>query len=153
MLRKLGTALLVLIGAFVLIQLVPYGRDHANPPVVQEPAWDSQGTQSMARRACFDCHSNETTWPWYTNVAPASWLVARDVEEGREKLNFSEWNRAFEEADEAGEVVRNGEMPPAQYTLVHRDARLSDTDRELLAAGLERTLGGGSGEREGDDDD
>jgi hypothetical protein len=67
-----GIILLILVGGFLLIQLVPYGRAHANPPVVKEPAWDSPTTRALAKRACFDCHSNETVWPWYTNVAPVS---------------------------------------------------------------------------------
>ena len=83
--RILLLAGLVLFG---LIQLVPYGRNHQNPPVVQEPTWADADTRVIAQRACFDCHSNETMWPWYTNIAPFSWLVQRDVEEGRSKLNF-----------------------------------------------------------------
>ena len=68
---------IVAVGGFLLIQLVPFGRDHTNPPVVQEPKWDSPATRELAKRACFDCHSNETVWPWYSNIAPVSWLVAR----------------------------------------------------------------------------
>ena len=123
--------------------------------MVQEPNWDSIETRALAKTACFDCHSNETVWPAYASVAPVSWLVLHDVEEGRAKLNFSEWNRTYEEADEAAEVVENGEMPPAQYTLMHPEAKLSGSDREALIRGLQATLGGGSGEsgeHEGDDD-
>ena len=93
----LTLAVIACIGVVVLmafIQLIPFGRAHANPPVLQEPNWDSPQTRDLASRACFDCHSNETTWPWYSNVAPVSWLVQRDVDEGREKLNFSEWGTA-----------------------------------------------------------
>ena len=78
------TGLLLLLAA---AQLVPYGRDHDNPPVVAEPAWGSPATRELARRACFDCHSNETQWPWYSNIAPLSWLIQRDVDEGRDELN------------------------------------------------------------------
>jgi mono/diheme cytochrome c family protein len=83
--------LLLSIGAVVLgtlgaIQLVPYGRDHINPQVTQESRWDSARTRALAARACFDCHSNETVWPWYSNVAPVSWLIQRDVDEGRRAL-------------------------------------------------------------------
>ena len=147
MVRNLGILLLVAIGVLILIQFVPYGHDHTNPPVVQEPNWDSPETRSLAKTACFDCHSNETVWPAYASVAPASWLVAHDVEEGRSKLNFSEWNRPYEEADEAAEKVERGEMPPAQYKLMHAEARLSNADREALIAGLQATLGVGQGER------
>ncbi len=88
-----GAGCLVLAAAgFGLLQLVPYGRNHTNPPVAAEPAWASAQTRALAVRACFDCHSNETTWPWYSNVAPVSWLIQRDVDEGRRRLNFSEWN-------------------------------------------------------------
>jgi Haem-binding domain len=80
--RAFRLGLLFLIGAFLLIQLIPYGHDHANPPVGAEPAWDSPATRELATAACFDCHSNETEWPWYTSVAPFSWLTQRDVEEG-----------------------------------------------------------------------
>lgn len=123
------------------IQVVPYGRDHQNLPARNEPAWDSPATRELARQACFDCHSNETVWPAYASVAPISWLVQHDVNEGRAALNFSEWRRPHEDADEAWEEVREGEMPPLPYLLMHTHARLSAADRERLAAGLARTLG------------
>lgn len=88
--KLLGGTVLVL----AAIQLVPYGRDHLNPPVTGEPAWDSPRTQELFSRACKDCHSNNTVWPWYSNVAPASWLAALDVSVGRKKFNVSEWGRA-----------------------------------------------------------
>ncbi len=125
---------------FLLIQLVPYGKNHVNPPVIQEPNWDSPQTRALVVRACYDCHSNETVWPWYSNIAPISWLIQRDVEEGRQKLNFSEWNRPQEEADEVIETVREGEMPPRLYTILHPEARLSAAEREILIRGLEATL-------------
>lgn len=133
---------LALFGTFLVIQLVPYGRDHINPPVTGEPAWDAPATRALARQACFDCHSNETAWPAYANVAPASWLVQRDVSEGRAALNFSEWPRPQQEANEAAEEVLEGEMPPMAYSLVHAHARLGAADRDRLAQGLARTLGG-----------
>lgn len=126
----------------VAIQLVPYGHDHTNLPVLAEPAWDSERTLELARRACFDCHSNEVEWPWYTNVAPMSWLVLGHVEEGREELNFSEWGRD-QEIDEIVESVVEGEMPPRSYTLVNSKGRLSDTEEAELIRGLERTFGRG----------
>ena len=134
------SAAVVLALAFVAIQFVPYGRDHANPRVGAEPAWDSPQTRAFAKRACFDCHSNETEWPAYSNVAPFSWLVYRDVVEGREALNFSEWQRPQKEAKDAAKEVVEGEMPPWSYQLIHRDARLSGAEREQLVQGLERTL-------------
>jgi hypothetical protein len=129
-----------LLGTFLAIQLVPYGRDHSNPPVTGEPTWDAPETRALAKQACFDCHSNETEWPPYASIAPASWLVQRDVNEGRAVLNFSEWTRPQEEAKEAAEEVREGEMPPTAYTLVHAHARLNPADRDRLAQGLAKTV-------------
>jgi mono/diheme cytochrome c family protein len=130
-----------LLGALVAIQLVPYGRDHINPPVTGEPTWDAPETRALVKQACFDCHSNETEWPAYASIAPGSWLVQRDVNEGRAVLNFSEWTRPQEEAKDAADEVREGEMPPAAYTLVHAHARLNPADRDRLAQGLAKTLG------------
>jgi hypothetical protein len=130
-----------LLATFLAIQLVPYGRDHTNPPATGEPTWDARETRALAKQACFDCHSNETEWPAYASIAPASWLVQRDVNEGRAVLNFSEWSRSREEAKEAPEEVLEGEMPPAAYMLVHAHARLNAADRDRLAQGLAKTLG------------
>ena len=135
---RAGLALLVL---FVLIQLVPYGRAHTNPPVREEPRWDSPATRELARRACFDCHSNETTWPWYTWVAPMSWMVQRDVERGRRHMNLSEWDRKQKDADEAAEMVEEGEMPPWFYLPMHPDAKLTAEEKAQLIRGLEATVG------------
>jgi hypothetical protein len=134
-----GSGLLLLL---IAIQLVPYGRQHANPPVRQEPVWDSPQTRALAARACYDCHSNETAWPWYSNVAPLSWLVQRDVDQGRQVLNFSEWDRPQEEADEAAETVEERTMPPANYLALHPQANLSAAERQALIQGLEATLEG-----------
>jgi hypothetical protein len=127
-------------GTFLIIQLVPYGRDHTNPPVTGEPSWDAPATRELARQACFDCHSNETEWPAYASIAPASWLVQHDVDEGRAVLNFSEWTRPQKEAKEAAAEVREGEMPPTAYKLLHESARLSAADLDRLAQGLTQTL-------------
>ena len=135
----LGGILLLLVG----IQLIPYGHDHTNPPVTAEPPWDSPQTRELFYRACGDCHSNETKWPWYSNVAPISWLVLQDVEEGRSKLNVSEWGTSREmEADEASEVILEGEMPPAIYLPMHPSARLSSDEKQALAQGLSNTFSG-----------
>jgi hypothetical protein len=132
---KLVIGILLLLLA---IQVVPYGRAHENPPVVAEPMWDAPATRAVARRACFDCHSNQTVWPAYSRVAPASWLVQHDVEEGRETMNFSEWNRPQTHADDAAQEVLEKKMPPAAYLLMHPEARLSDAEREQLARSLSR---------------
>jgi mono/diheme cytochrome c family protein len=130
----------------LLLQLVPYGRAHDNPPVRQEPAWDTAQTRALAVRACYDCHSNETVWPAYSHIAPVSWLVAHDVDEGRAVLNFSEMQRPQEEAGEAAETVEEGEMPPRIYLPTHKDARLSPAEEAALIAGLRATLGSGGGD-------
>lgn len=129
------------------IQAVPYGRAHTNPAVTAEPTWDSPRTRQLAQRACFDCHSNETRWPWYTQIAPFSWLVQYDVDEGREHLNFSEWDQSQDHGGDAAEEFAEGEMPPKPYLLLHSEARLKGEEREALRRGLAKTLG----EEHGDD--
>jgi hypothetical protein len=101
--RRVGIwSISVLMALVFLIQFVPYGRDHSNPAVRAEPAWDSPRTRELTVRACYDCHSNETTWPWYTNIAPISWLVQSDVERGRAELNYSD-PRYMHESSESAE--------------------------------------------------
>jgi len=135
-------AILILVGVFVLIQFIPYGRDHVNPKVVAEPKWDSPQTRALFMRACGDCHSNETKWPWYSNVAPISWSVVHHVEEGREHFNISTWGvQKKNKGDEAAEEVEEGEMPLASYLLAHPEARLSDAEKEALIQGLKNTFG------------
>jgi cytochrome c551/c552 len=143
--KKIGRIILILVGAglilFVLIQLVPLGRNHTNPPVVSEPNWDSPATRELAKIACFDCHSNETVWPWYSNVAPVSWLIYNDVVEGRSRMNFSDWNR--DRQPSIGEIIgelEEGGMPPAQYLLMHPNAKLSTADKQALIDGLRRSI-------------
>lgn len=136
---RLGLGALVVLG--LAIQLVPYGRDHANPAVRAEPAWDSPRTRELFFRACKDCHSHETVWPWYANVAPASWLLQHDVEEGRSHFDVSDWGRAKNHGDEAAGMVRKGEMPPWFYLPAHPEARLSDAEKRELLAGLVATFG------------
>lgn len=136
---KRGAVGLAAVG--VLIQLIPYGSDHTNPPVTAEPPWNSPQTRALAARACFDCHSNQTVWPWYSHVAPVGWLVYRDTIEGRQKLNFSEWTRPQKEAGEAAKEVREGEMPMKIYLIAHPEARLTTAERAQLVEGLTATLG------------
>jgi hypothetical protein len=135
-----GRFVLIALGLFVLIQVVPYGRDHANPTERDEPVWDSPETRAVFFRACRDCHSNETVWPWYSHIAPMSWLVQGDVEEGRSHFNVSDWGREKQHGDEAAEMVRTEEMPLWFYLPLHPDARLSAKERERFIAGLERTF-------------
>lgn len=123
---------------FLLIQIIPYGRSHTNPPIVQEPDWDSSQTKELARQACFDCHSNETQWPWYASVAPASWLLQRDVDEARQWMNFSDWQGM--KADFMIKAIEDGRMPPLQYKLLHPDARLTEAEKSQLIEGIKNTL-------------
>jgi hypothetical protein len=136
----LKTGLLVVVAVLVLIQLVPYGHDHSNPPVTRQLEFDSARTEQLANDACGDCHSNLTTWPIESNLAPFSWLIKHDVDEGRSILNFSEWDRPNQATGEIGEVISEGEMPPLQYKLLHPSARLSDSEKADLAAGLTKSV-------------
>lgn len=93
--------------------------------------------EALLTRACYDCHSNHTRWPWYSRVAPASWLVARDVELGRKELNFSEWGSYYPQTRRRklqwmGRVLREGSMPPWNYRLMHPRARLNEAERAML---------------------
>lgn len=141
---------------FVLIQLIPAGAARTNPPVTAEPAWDTPRTRELFVRSCADCHSNQTRWPWYSHVAPVSWLLAKDVREGREHFNVSEWNRPQDDAEDAAEEFGKGEMPLWFYLPTHPEARFNDAERAELLAGLKATFGGegsdGNGQ-EGDEDE
>lgn len=137
-LLKLLAGLVVL---FAVMQVIPYGRTHANPPTIQEPPWDSPRTRELAVRACFDCHSNATKWPWYANVAPFSWVVELDVENARDILNFSEWNRTYPLAAHSSQSIFQGGMPTAKYKMAHPEANLTPEETEELARGLDRTIG------------
>jgi cytochrome c551/c552 len=136
--KKFG---LTIVGLLALIQLVPYGRSHQNPAVRREPRWDAPETRALAVRACFDCHSNQTVWPAYSNVAPMSWIIQSHVDDGRRHLNFSEWDRPQKHADEAAESVKEGEMPLGGYVPFHPQAALSEAEMQALLQGLERTFG------------
>jgi hypothetical protein len=109
-------------------------------------------------RSCNDCHSNNTVWPWYSNVAPVSWLLVSDVNEGRNELNFSAWGAYDREKQhkllgKICEEVKDGEMPGTPYTLMHPNARLSNADQGKLCAWTAALApGGGEHEGEGDDD-
>lgn len=133
----------------VAIQFIPYGKDHTNPPVISEPKWDSPRTKELFDNACANCHSHQTTYPWYTNIAPVSWLIQRDIDEGREHFNVSAWGtQKKNEGEDAAKEVRNGDMPLWFYLPTHPEARLSDTEKQELISGLEKTFGK---EEEGED--
>jgi mono/diheme cytochrome c family protein len=141
----------ILVIGFVLLQLIPaqsissqFAR--TNPAAVSEIAWNSAETEQVVRTACYDCHSNETVWPWYAQIAPVSWLVAKDTNEGREALNFSEQTAAEINPDELIEEVEGGAMPPRSYLILHPAANLTDAQKEALFAGLRASLHGAENE-------
>jgi cbb3-type cytochrome oxidase cytochrome c subunit len=128
--------LLALVAILAAIQLVPVSRTN---PAVEEEVRAPEDARVVIERSCYDCHSNETRWPWYARVAPGSWLVAWDVGEAREHMNFSTWNRYDEEErrdhlEEIQEVVDEGEMPLWYYLPLHPEARLGDADKAALRA-------------------
>lgn len=127
--KLIAFIVVVLIG----IQFIPVER--TNPPVPSEidaPA----NIKAIFKKACYDCHSNETNWAWYTKVAPASFLVVKDVEDGRKHLNFSEWgnytNKTKKIMDEIWEEVREEQMPPWQYRILHSEAKLSQEEKDAI---------------------
>jgi len=131
--RRLGFVTLVVL---VAIQVVPVDRSN---PAITETVPTNPAVESILRRACFDCHSNQTRWPWYAWVAPISWLVAHDVHEAREHLNFSTWDayapkKRSKRLDDVIEEVHEGEMPLWYYRLVHPEAALSNDDLDELDA-------------------
>jgi hypothetical protein len=150
----------------ILVILIQFIRpDRTNPAV--DPAVElaavvavPEAVGSLLHAACYDCHSNETDWPWYAHVAPMSWLVTNHVNDGRRHLNFSDWgnyppSRADHKLEEAIEYVENGEMPLATYTPLHPEARLSDADREAIIAWARSTRAalGVTGEDEHEEDE
>ncbi len=122
---------------FILIQFVPYGRSsHADPPATSPFQWTDPQAEAIAKASCYDCHSNETKWWWATNIAPFSWLVQRDVDKGRSRLNFSEWS-GRPSAERMQNILAEGEMPPFQYTLIHPNAKLTGAERRTLERGYQ----------------
>ena len=130
----------VLVLAFIAFQF--YRPEITNPPVIEAETLAAatqvpENVQALLKRSCNDCHSNETVYPWYSNVSPFSWKLAEHIEEGRRELNFSVWNtysgkKKRNKFDEICEQVTTGEMPHNQYLWVHAEARLSEEDKKLL---------------------
>jgi mono/diheme cytochrome c family protein len=138
-LKNIGIGALALL---VGIQFVPYGKNHTNPPIISEPQWDSPRTKELFNNACANCHSHQTSYPWYSDVAPVSWLLQRDIDEGREHFNVSAWGaQKKNEGKDAAKEVREGEMPPWFYLPTHPEAKLSDTEKQELISGFEKTFG------------
>ena len=131
---------IVILLIIVIIQIIPSGRpevivDNPNDLVLNNHLPDS--VKSILKNACYDCHSNETKYPWYAYVAPVSWLVSQDTWMGREHLNFSDWE-SYTKMDKAkqlgdiGEEVGDGVMPMPIYILMHPEAKLTLRQRELM---------------------
>ena len=126
--------LIVIVGFFVVLQLIPVNQ--INPPIIQTANVPSN-VEKILQTSCYDCHSNETVWPWYSRIAPGSFLITRDVIEGRKRLNFSDFSGmdSFDSSDVAEEMIEMleaGKMPLFPYLLLHRDARLSESQSETL---------------------
>lgn len=145
---------IVLIVIFGLMQVVRFIVPHFkldNPPVTYTVNWDSPETEQLWNTACADCHSNETVYPWYSYVAPVGWFVAHHTHEGRENLNISTGHHI--EVDEMLEEIKEGKMPLSSYTLIHTDARLSESETEALVSGLQATFGGENGSQDNEDNE
>ncbi len=126
--------LVVSVGLFIVLQLIPLNQN--NPPVIQAVNAPAE-IQKILKTSCFDCHSNETVWPWYSRIAPASFLITHDVNDGRKHLNFSDFSEmdAFDSTDVAEEIIEaleDGKMPLPPYLMLHPDARLSDSQVKAL---------------------
>ena len=128
--------IVILVVVIALIQLIPVDRDNPVSETTNEIAVQGP-VKELIQQACYDCHSNQTSWPWYSYVAPVSWFIAHDVHEGREKLNFSEWNlysekRIKRKLNDISEEIEEKEMPMPIYTIMHTKADLSDEQRKIL---------------------
>jgi hypothetical protein len=140
--KKWKWLFVALIFAFGLLQLANPPR--TNPPVINAfaVAGAPPPVAARLRAACYDCHSHETQWPWYARVAPVSWLVVSDVNEGRKHLNFSDWPsadpaRAARRLENMSEEIGYGDMPPKKYTIIHAGARLTPAERKELTGWLD----------------
>ena len=131
--KKILKNTLIIVGIAILaIQLVPV--DRSNPEITSDFS-GPQKVKEILKRSCYDCHSNETEWPWYSYVAPVSWLVSHDVIEGREELNFSDWKHFEKDADiieEIYEETEEGEMPLPKYLFTHPGAKVSEEEMLIL---------------------
>ena len=138
--------LLAAAAVFALIQFFPPAPDKTNPPIDPARTLASamkppQAVHRIFERACFDCHSNETKWPWYADVAPVSWIIRQHVIDGREHLNFSEWLKpgetkftSWSDLEDICKAVQNNSMPLFGYDWVHSSAKLAPADRQAICA-------------------
>ena len=142
--RKIILGVIAVLGvAFIALQVVP-GYARTNPPIRYHVQWNSPETETLMRKVCYDCHTNETVWPWYSQIAPISWLVVRDVNEGRAALNLSDGTGEIEAEELIGEI-EEGEMPPKPYLMLHPEANLSAEQKAMLIDGIQATSFAGLG--------
>jgi hypothetical protein len=144
--RSLAAALVLLLVTVAVGQAYVLPQD--NPPAQVALSWDSERTRELAERACMDCHSSETLWPWYAKIAPSSWLTGAHVRGGRGSFNLSEINnvpaqRMARLPDRVEDAILEGRMPPRDYRLLHPLASLSAEEKEQLIAGLKASLAAG----------
>jgi len=141
----LGVIGVIFVG-FIGLQLIPPEQVFSdykypgNPPVGQQFQWDSPQTEQLARSACYDCHSNETVYPWYSHIAPVSWLVYDDVNVARDSLNFSTWTKQEIDVDDIIDQIQQGAMPKPIYLPLHPEAQLTAEQKAQLIAGLQATF-------------
>jgi hypothetical protein len=141
--KKLKFAAIAFVAIFALMQLA--NPERTNPPVKTDliaTLHPPDEIAAMLTASCYDCHSYETKWPWYSHIAPVAWLVANDVNGGRSHLNLSEWpiddvKRAVHHLDEMSDQVGNSYMPPSKYTAIHSGARLTASQRKALTDWLD----------------
>ena len=139
--------LLLLVLAFALLQF--FQIDKINPIVDQKNDFlvfknTPQNVATIIKSACYDCHSNETIYPWYTNVQPFGWFLKDHIDEGRKELNFStfatyEPSKQTKKLDEAIEEVQKGEMPLDTYTIIHQNAKLTEEQKQILVSYFKQT--------------
>lgn len=132
--KKVKILCFVVLGILAALQLIPVERTN---PMETSPLRVTPTVEPILKKACYDCHSNKTRWPWYSRVAPVSWWVIDHVNEGREELNFSEWesfspDKREEKLEELIEEVEEGEMPLPSYVLGHPEAKLTEQEIQIL---------------------
>lgn len=138
----------------IIVEIIPWGNiipafAETNPPVQTQIQWNNANTEQLVKMACYDCHSNETVWPWYAHITPVSWLVAHDTNEGRQRLNFSTQSANQINPNELVEQIQRGSMPKGIYTIMHPAANLSAEQKAELIAGIQASLHGTRGGFEG----
>lgn len=140
--RRTKKLLLVLLITFVVIQFIQPARNHSgqvSPSDIANVYTLPSDVQRIFKAACYDCHSNNTTYPWYANIQPGGWWLAFHIKEGKEELNFSEFGdysakRRINKLREIGNSLTDGTMPLSSYLLIHKDARLTKEEKELVTA-------------------